>query len=565
MAVRERKRLGDLLIAAGVLAPEQLKQALEHQQQTKRKLGEALVYLKFITEEAIINTLADQLKIEVVNLDEVEPDMDLLRKIPEATARKYGLIPVSKEGNAVKIAIADPLNIFAIDEVAIKLGCEVIVAIARDQQVQAAITRHYGVTSSIREALRSIKGTTMKVDEGEEEAALVDITAAPTELAPVAKLLDTIVRQAVRERASDIHIEPDEEKLTIRTRVDGIMFVAATIPKALQAALISRAKVISHMDIAESRIPQDGRFKMDYEGKDVEFRVSTFPTIYGENVVLRILRKDATMARMEDTGLMDDSLKKALSILSTPFGIVVVTGPTGSGKTTTLYAALNLLNTVDKHIITVEDPVEYRLAGIRQAQVNVKAGLDFAKSMRAILRQDPDIIMVGEIRDRETAEIAIQAAMTGHLVLSSLHTNDAPSAVMRLVDIGIEPFMISSAMVGAIAQRLVRRICLHCKTPIAREEALKLVPKLPERITLNRGEGCMECKKSGYSGRIAIFEVLVMDEQAKFMVTNKVSAAELKDYATKKQGMTTMRQDGINKMLRGMTTYEEVKRVTSDY
>ncbi len=538
MAVREKRKLGDLLVAAGVLSPDQLTLALDRQRHTRKKLGEAIIDLRILTEEAILLTLASQLRIELVDLDAVEPDFDILKKIPEATARKYALLPLGRVGDLVHIAMADPLNIFAIDEIVIKLEADVKISIAREHQIAAAITRHYGVTSSIHEALRSVQGA----DEVREGAAVPYLAAVSRETAPVAKLLETIVRQAARDRASDIHIEPDEEDVKIRTRIDGVLFANAPVPKALQAALISRAKVLGRMDIAESRLPQDGRFQMEHDGCQIECRVSAFPTIHGENVVMRILRKDATLTKLEDTGLSGATLDRALGMFRAPFGIIVATGPTGSGKTTTLYAALNLLNTVERHIITVEDPVEYRVPGVRQAQVNPKAGLTFASSMRSILRQDPDVIMVGEIRDRETAEIAIQAAMTGHLVLSTLHANDASGAVVRLADIGIEPYMISSALVGAIAQRLVRRVCNGCA-----------------------GAGCMECRKSGYSGRIGIFEALVLDEAARVLVNGRASASALREYAIRQLDMETMRRDGVEKVKRGITTTVEVNRVTAEF
>ncbi len=537
MAVREKKKLGDLLIEAEVITPAQLQAALEYQRKARRRLGEAIVELGFLTEEALHAALARQLRIEPIDLETVEPDFDLLKRIPETTARKHLLMPVSRAGNLVHIAMADPLDLFAIDEIAIKLGCDVKVSLAREAQVTAAIIKHYGVTSSIREALRAV-GRGEAAADG--EAGAIDLAAAPQEAAPVARLLDTLVRQAVDGRASDIHIEPDEENVKIRVRVDGVLFANAPVPKALQASLISRAKVAAGMDIAESRIPQDGRFKMRHEGRELEFRVSAFPTIYGENVVIRILRKDAALTRLEDAGLRGATLERSLRMFQSPFGIIVVTGPTGSGKTTTLYAALNLLNRVDRHIITIEDPVEYRIAGVRQAQVNPKAGLTFASSMRSILRQDPDIIMVGEIRDAETAEIATQAAMTGHLVLSTLHTNDAPGAVVRLIDIGIEPYLIASSLAGTVAQRLVRRVCPAC-----------------------RGAGCLECRKSGYCGRIGIFEALMLDEAARALVHNRVPASALREHAVRHQGMESMREDGMAKARLGLTTEEEVKRVTA--
>ncbi len=537
MAIREKRKLGDLLVEAGALSAEQLKTALERQRHTRKKLGEAIVELRILTEDAILQTLARQLRIDLIDLDAFEPDFDILKKIPEATARKYAVLPLGRAGDQVHIVMADPLNIFAIDEIAIKLDAEVKVSIAREHQIAAAITRHYGVTSSIHEALRSVQS----VSDAREAAAAYS-AQVPREIAPVARLLDAILRQAVRERASDIHIEPDEEDVKVRMRIDGVLFACAPVPKALQAALVSRVKVLGRMDIAESRLPQDGRFQVEREGNEVECRVSAFPTIHGENVVIRLLRKEAALTRLEDTGLSGATLKRAAGMFSAPFGIIVVTGPTGSGKTTTLYAALNLLNTIERHIITIEDPVEYRVPGVRQAQVNVKAGLTFASSLRSILRQDPDVIMVGEIRDHDTAEIAIQSAMTGHLVLSTLHANDAPGAVVRLADIGVEPFMISSALAGAIAQRLVRRICFRCG-----------------------GAGCMECRKSGYAGRTGIFEALALNEGAREMIHARATAMALREYAIQHLDMQTMRRDGMEKAKRGITTVAEVNRVTTEF
>jgi len=563
MAGREKKRLGDLLVDAGAITQEQLMTALKYQREKGVKLGKALIELGYLTDADITNNLASQLGIEVVRLDDIEPNLELLKKVPEATARKYLLFPLSQKDGYIKVVMMDPLNLRAIDELTIKLQSDIKVAIAPEDQIERAITKHYGITSSVQEALRALRGSEY-VDTGEDELKIKDISVAPTELAPVAKLVETIVRQAVNDRASDIHFEPDENNLIVRNRIDGVLFVAAMIPKALQAAAASRIKVISDMDIAETRIPQDGRFKLLHNDEPVEFRVSSFPTIYGENIVLRILHTDAVKAELSETGLSGSSLDKSLQLFKAPFGIVIVTGPTGSGKTTTLYAALNLLNTIEKNIITVEDPVEYRLQGIRQSQVNAKAGLTFASSMRSILRQDPDIIMVGEVRDLETAEIAIQAAMTGHMVLTSLHTNDAPSAVVRLSDLGVETFLIASGLVGVIAQRLVRTICNTCKRPLTPEEAKAKIPNIGSRV-IYVGDGCADCKRSGYTGRIGIFEVIMMDEPMKALVSRKVPAAEIKKYARTNQKMVTMREDGLEKMLQGVTTLEEVKRVTANF
>ncbi len=566
MAVLKKKRLGDLLIQAGALTSSQLKDAIDYQKIEKVKLGEALVALDILSKNTILTTIATQLGIEVVNLDDIQPDFELLSRVTEQTAMKYSVFPISDDGKKVKLAMVDPLDIFAIDYISLKLNREIVPAIARAGQMENAINTHYGVSSSIKEAVQSVGGGETAM--GMEMAGMGfggGATPSPAEMAPMATLLDTIIRQSVNNRASDIHIEPDEDKVTVRERVDGLLFNISIVPKSLQNALIGTIKVTSHMDIAESRVPQDGRFNRDVDGKVVEFRVSSFPTIYGENIVLRILKGEATRSTIHGTGIIGNSFKKFMKMLETPFGAMFVTGPTGSGKTTTLYAALQFLNTVDKNIITVEDPVEYRLAGIRQAQVNLKAGLDFANSMRSILRQDPDIIMVGEIRDHDTAEIAIQAAMTGHLVLSTVHTNDAPSAVIRLADLGIEPFMISSTIIGVVAQRLVRRICKHCKAEVPYEEAVRLFPAMAGNgFQMFKGAGCPECKRTGYSDRIGVFEAILMDDPARMLVNQKVSSSVFREHCIINQGMETMRQDGLEKVRLGVTTYEEVKRVTGD-
>ena len=560
MAFRKKKKLGGLLVEAGALTSEQLQKALKYQQKTGSKLGRAIIEQKIISERALITALAEQLNIDIVDLEFTTPDPELIRMLPESAARRLLLIPLSRNGQTVTVVMADPLNIFAIDEIGVKLSCDVAVTISGEKDIQNAINRFYGTANPVGEAMRSLRVSESTPPKYERLAE--DIASMPYEEAPIARLLDVMVSDAVRERASDIHIEPDEDDLKIRTRIDGILFSGASIPKELQSAIISRVKVISHMDISETRTPQDGRFKKIVDGRSVEFRVSTFPTIYGENVVIRILNSEMMIRDIDTAGLTGESLDKAMRLFETAFGIVVVTGPTGSGKTSTLYAALNRINIAEKNIITIEDPVEYRLAGIRQTQVNLKAGLDFASSMRSILRQDPDVIMVGEIRDRETAELAVQAAMTGHLVLSTLHTNDAPSAIVRLTDLGIEPYMIASGLTGVIAQRLVRRICKQCKKELEEKE---LPPELAADTTLCEGGGCIECKQSGYAGRIGIFELLMMDDHIRQLIMKRAPASEIRESAVKNQEMKNMRQDGYEKVSCGITTLSEVQKVTADF
>lgn len=558
MSVHIRKRIGDLLVEAGAITADQLEKILSEQRRTGAKFGEAVVNLDILTEEDIVNTLASQLGIEVIDLDEMDPDEEILKLVPETTARKHSLVPVKRENGSITVAMSNPGNIPAIDELANRLKADIRIGVSLESQIESFISRRYGLTTSINDALLSLNLT--GIDEpppiDRPLAGSATLIASNENLPPVARLLETIIKRAVDERASDIHLEPDEEIMNIRNRIDGVLFPEAEIPKKLQNPLISRVKVISNMDIAETRIPQDGRFRLLHRGREIEFRVSAFPTINGENIVIRILSGKSSVKHADETGLNGTNMEKVEKVFGVPHGIVIVTGPTGSGKTTTLYTALDRLNSVERNIITIEDPVEYRLPGIRQTQINKKAGLDFSGSLRSILRQDPDIIMVGEIRDKDTAEIATQAALTGHMVLTTLHTNDSAGAVVRMLDLGVKPYLISSTLNAVIAQRLVRTICRKCITKEKTND---------ESSNENyRGGGCLACNKSGYSGRTGIFEVLIIDDEIRRMITDNTPAGELKRYAVEKQGMTTMLEDGVSKVQSGITTMEEVIRVTAD-
>ncbi len=547
MAVRGKKRLGDLLIEAGAITPEQLCTVLQKQKELGYRLGKTLISIGLLTEDRILSILSRQLGLELLDIDRIEPDLAVLKKIPETMARKLILFPIRQEGGTLTIAMADPLDLPAIDELSLKLSCEIRVCVAPEHQIERSITRHYGITGSAQEALRAMNGgkTETRVSGTANREELIP------ESAPIAKLVETVIRQAVNDRASDIHIEPDENEVVIRYRIDGMLFVISTLPGKLQSTVASRVKVISRMDIAETRLPQDGRFMLTHNGKMIEFRTSSFPTIYGENVVIRILNVETTKKELSQTGLTGMSLENARKLFSFPFGMVIATGPTGSGKTTTLYSALQLLNKPEKNIITVEDPVEYRIAGVRQSQINPKAGLGFGNSMRSILRQDPDIIMVGEIRDTKTAETAVQAAITGHLVLTTLHTTDAASAVIRLVDLRVERFMVGSALLGVIAQRLVRTICERCRKKL-------------DGKNIFIGTGCYKCRKSGYAGRTGIFETLLIDDRLQEMISKGASSSEITEYGRKERDMTTMREDGIEKVRAGITTIEELNRVSPE-
>jgi len=568
MAIRQKLKLGDVLVKAQVITEEQLIQALAEQKQKNVPLGKALVLLGFITEEKLLNSLADQLKIPYLDMQDVKISQNAIRKVPESIARKHRVIPIDIENGVLKLAMADPLNIFAVDEVTIQSGMDVTTVLAAESDIERAIQEEYGVAASIKAAVTSLGIQDKKKEEAQKivTGGGTTTTRLDTTEAPVARLVEMILKQALDDGASDIHIEPTEDALSIRYRIDGVLFGASQPPKSVESALISRIKVLSNMDIAETRAPQDGGFSAKLGPKEIELRVSTCPTIYGENMVLRILDKSKLMVDLEASGLMGANLVKYNELLEKPYGVILVTGPTGSGKTTTLYGSLAKINSPDRNIKTIEDPVEYRLEGIRQTQVNPKANLTFATGLRSLMRQDPDIIMVGEIRDTETAEIAVQAALTGHLVLSTLHTNDTPGALSRLSDLKIEPFLLASSIVGVLAQRLVRRICKHCKVQheATEKELSVLFPNgdPPASVTLYHGEGCKACKRSGYSGRMGIFEVLVITDELRELILEKAAPMSLRDRARETQDMKSLREDGISKVLGGHTTVDELNRVT---
>ncbi|PIQ95581.1 MAG: type II secretion system protein GspE [Nitrospinae bacterium CG11_big_fil_rev_8_21_14_0_20_56_8] len=568
MAIRQKLRLGDVVVKAGAITEEQLTLALAKQKETGNPLGKVLIQLKYLTEDKLLTCLAQQLNIPFLDLQDVKIEQEAIRMVRENMARMHKIVPISVKNGKLTLAMADPLNIFAIDEVTIKSGMDVIPAVATESDIDRAIQEQYGVAASIQAAVKSL-GTLE--EKKEEERAFIEEGAAaakPQTLdtdTPVAKLVKMILQQALDDGASDIHIEPTENALNIRYRIDGVLFETSRPPKTLESALLSRIKVMANMDIAETRAPQDGGFSARLGNRQIEFRVSTCPTVHGENMVLRILDRSKLKIDLSSTGLMGTNLKKVEDLLNTPYGVILVTGPTGSGKTTTLYGALQRLNSPEKNIKTIEDPVEYRLGGIRQTQVNPKANITFATGLRSLMRQDPDIIMVGEIRDTETAEIAVQAALTGHLVLSTLHTNDAPGAISRLSDLGIEPFLLASSIVGVLAQRLIRTICKQCKVqrePTPEELQILFPEGHPQAVTLYQGEGCKACKKSGYSGRMGVFEVLVMTDEIRALILEKAAPMVIRQRAKESQGMKTLRQDGIAKVLGGLTTIAELNRVT---
>ncbi|MBM3328393.1 MAG: type II secretion system protein GspE [Calditrichaeota bacterium] len=551
-----RRKLGEILIAQGLITKEQLDEGLAQQKQAKKKIGETLIDLGYLTETDVFSALGDQLGVPYVSLSFYSVDSSVINLISEQFARQYKVVPLFRIANSLTLGMVDPLNLAVIDQVVRATGLEVEPSICSQHDIDQAIDHYYGTTSALDEVVQVLGA------EEKEEAVDTYSLAAQASDAPIVKLVNLMLAQAVKEKASDIHIEPEESLLRVRFRVDGIMREIYTQPKKLQGAIISRLKIMASLDIAERRVPQDGRIQMMVEGKPIDLRVSTLPTVYGENVVLRILDKSNLQVKLSNLGFgpKEDIIR---GMLERPNGLILVTGPTGSGKTTTLYSALNEVSKMDVNTITLEDPIEYRLPLIRQSQVNVKAGMTFAAGLRSILRQDPDIVMVGEIRDAETAKIAVEAAMTGHLVLSTLHTNDAPGALPRLVDMGVEPFLVATATAGVLAQRLVRRICTNCKAGFEPPEStLKAVGLDGQAVALYKGEGCRACSGSGYKGRLGIYEVLAIDETIRDLVIGNASADKIR-HAAREAGMLTLREDGIRKALEGLTTLDEVFRVTA--
>jgi type IV pilus assembly protein PilB len=558
--MRAKQRLGDILVQAGMITEDQLAVAIEAQKKTKERLGKTLIHLSFITEENLIKTLAHQLKINSIDLKQEKIDPALTKLIPDKIARRHLVVPIAQMGQVLMVAMADPLNIFALDDLTFKTGFEIEPVIASEQDILSTLETLY--QTSLFDRMDKAPEELHAFAAEEEAEAVPEVTEVDE--GPISQLVNLIVSEAIKDRCSDIHIEPDDRVLRVRYRIDGILKETSILGERFILPVISRIKIMSKMDIAEKRYPQDGRFKFIMDNKAFDTRVSTFPTIYGENVVIRLLDQSSIVISLEELGFLPLDLEKVRYLIQKPYGFILVTGPTGSGKTTSLYAVLNTINSKEKHIVTLEDPVEYRLELIRQCQINIKAGLTFAAGLRSILRQDPDGIMVGEIRDYETAEIAIQSALTGHLVLSTLHTNDAPSSLVRLADMGVEPFMIASSVEGVVAQRLVRVICPRCKeqyeATTAEKVDLRLTPD--EEVYLYRGQGCSFCKNTGYKGRLGIFEILIVDKEVKDMVLAKASQHDIENHARVRQGMKSLREDGIAKVLAGVTTVIELNRVT---
>lgn len=552
----------DILLSKGLVTQEQIEKAKEEMKKTGLTIEKTLERLGYITEDDIVNTVAESMKVLYIDLKDYLIDPEVIKLIPEDLARKHKIVPLFKIEDTLTIAMANPRDIMAIDEVRLKSKIPAIEPVlSTEKAIQNAIEQYYGVTGNLDDIIKSIDKIKLPAMTTE---AQVKTLAKVAEEAPVIKLVNLIIMQAIKDKASDIHIEPEENALRIRFRIDGILHEVSTPPKNLQSVIASRIKILANIDIAETRKPQDGRIQLKMENRALDLRVSTFPTIHGENIVLRLLDKSSIVLGLQDLGFSEHDLKNFDRLIRSPYGIILVTGPTGSGKTTTLYSALSTINSMEKNIITVEDPVEYELPLIRQTQVNPKAGLTFATGLRSILRQDPDIVMVGEIRDRETADIAIQASLTGHLVFSTLHTNDASSALTRLIDMGIEPFLISSSVIGILAQRLIRVICKDCRQKYApSDDVLRQLGVKKEGMTFYKGNGCTSCKNTGYVGRSGIFEFLHISEDIKKLVVSKASADEIGKKALA-EGMRTLREDGLDKVKRGITTIEEILRVTEE-
>ncbi len=557
--------LGENLVAEGLLTTSQLKQVESEMRRTHEPFQKALRKLGFVDERKFVSFLSQKLSIPEIEISHQIVKKEVLAILPQDIVRRFRVFPVLKIGKRLTVATSDPFNLNLIDQLRIRTGYEIEQALATEAEIRGAIEQYYGVKSDVSDMVQSMQD---ELTITAQKEAIVSQEIKPEE-APIIKLVNTMISQAQRDGASDVHISPEKDKVVVRFRIDGILREVDQYPTELHSGVVSRVKVISNLDIAESRVPQDGRVRMDLDSRPLDLRISVMPTIHGENIVVRLLNLQSAILPLEKLGMGKESLTVFNELIKKPYGILLITGPTGSGKTTTLYGALNQINNAEKNIVTIEDPVEYQLPLIRQIQVNTKVNLTFASGLRSILRQDPDVIMVGEIRDKDTANIAIQAALTGHFVFSTLHTNDAASAFTRLIDMGVEPFLVASTITGVVAQRLIRTICQDCKTaysPVDAEIAsLKLMTadmsKLPKQ--LYRGKGCLQCKKSGYKGRSGLFEILVPDNAIQKMVLQKSSGDDIKLKAIQ-AGMKTLREDGFLKIVSGVTTIEEIMRVTQE-
>jgi type IV pilus assembly protein PilB len=567
-------RLGEILIKENLITSDQLRLALEHQKATGGRLGTCLMSLGFITDDEITGVLSRQYGVPSINLKYYEVDASVIKLIPQDTAIRYQIVPLSRVGSTLTIAMTDPTNVFAMDDIKFMTGFNVEPVVASETAISEAISKFYGAVESEEELSKVMKDLTgeetadLELAAEEQEMNLAELERAAEE-APIIKLVNLILTDAVKRGASDIHVEPYEKELRVRFRIDGILQAVMSPPMKLRDAIISRVKIMAKLDISEKRLPQDGRIMIKYRKdgkiKDLDFRVSTIPTLYGEKIVMRLLDKENLRLDMTKLGFEPESLAKFERSILRPYGMVLVTGPTGSGKTNTLYSSIARLNTPETNIMTAEDPVEFQLMGVNQVQMKDQIGLNFAAALRAFLRQDPNIILVGEIRDFETAEIAVKAALTGHLVLSTLHTNDAPSTISRLMNMGIEPFLVATSVNLICAQRLVRRICQNCKEPLSVPEQAMLdagfTAEEVKTVQISIGKGCSVCNKTGYKGRVGLYEVMEINDELRELILVGASALELKKKAVD-QGMIMLRRSGLTKVASGLTTIEEVVRET---
>ena len=561
-------RLGDMLVKASLVSKEQLEKALRQQESAGGRIGTNLVKLGFISEDDITSFLSRQYGVPSINLSHFDIDPVVIKLVPSEIAQKHQIIPINRTGNVLTVAMADPSNIFAIDDIKFMTGFKVEPVVAAETSIKNSINKYYDSAGMVEDIIKNFDDKDVEtLKESEDNVNAAELGQA-AEDAPVVKLVNLILTDAIKKGASDIHVEPYEKSFRVRYRIDGVLYEVMQPPSRLKAAITSRVKIMAQLDIAERRLPQDGRIKIKMAGKEMDYRVSVLPTLFGEKVVLRLLDKANLQLDMTKLGFETQALADFEGGIFMPFGLVLVTGPTGSGKTTTLYSALNRLNTIETNIMTAEDPVEFNLAGINQVQTKADIGLNFAAALRSFLRQDPDIIMVGEIRDYETAEIAIKAALTGHLVLSTLHTNDAPGTISRLLNMGVEPFLVSASTNVIVAQRLARRVCQGCKEPApVPPQALISIGFSPDdaaKVVPYKGKGCMTCSDTGYKGRVALYEVMVIKDNIREAVLQGASVFELRELA-RNNGMKTLREAGIQKIREGMTTPEEIMRVTTGH
>jgi type IV pilus assembly protein PilB len=572
--MQKTEAIGEIFLRLGIVSRQQLDQALEKQKLLKRQdsLGDVLVSMGLISEKDRVRALGEQWGVPFMDVAELEVDSSIIKLVAQNVARKLKVLPISKKNGKLTLAMKNPLDIFAIDEIRMMTGVDVEPAIAPEEDIINAIGRLYrngaNASEQVNDVIKEFDSADIDFTSGDhgddDEDISIDQLRELSEEAPVIKLANLIISRGVGDGASDIHIEPGKESVRVRLRIDGILHEVMQVPKKVQASLTSRFKIMAEMDIATKRTPQDGRISAVIDGRQFDFRVSTLPSVFGEKIVLRILDKSSISIGLHKLGLLPETLERFESLISRTYGIILVTGPTGSGKSTTLYSVLSKLNSGEKNILTIEDPVEYEVAGLTQVQINTRAGLTFASGLRTMLRQDPDIAMVGEIRDAETATIATEAALTGHLVLSTLHTNDAPGALTRMVDMGIEPFLIASSVIGVLAQRLVRVVCPKCKEqyqpPRDAIKRLGIDVEGDTRVTFYRGKGCDHCRGNGYKGRLGVYELMHVNDRIRDLVLQKSSAHLIREAAIE-TGMKSLRDDAIAKILLGQTTLEECLRV----